>query len=891
VPDGALGKLAPPYFEFEPVATVASDRILASPIFPKLVSVCAPVGYGKTVLLSQLHRHASVRGLRALWLTLDDRDTDLRAVLDLIDLLGGPRDADADAVSAPPPSLDARVDRLVHRLADSAEPTVLFLDNLNFCDDARLALLMLRLVFASGPKLRIVVSSSRAIPVDTTRAKLQFGIAEVDMRQLGFDRPRVVELFARAGLQGLPDEVIETALARTEGWPAALRLLQVLISREGGAAAMQHFRGDDQDIAAVLTRQVLAGFEPQQVTYLVEIATLREFDAELAQAVTGQRAAAEWMKTLLERNVLIFRVERQPTDIGSGWLRMHTLLRQYLLTEGRQLPAERRRAILLAAARTLAAREDPERAIDYALEGSALEFASELLDRVARRVVSGGGWLARFKRWAEHLMAAGMPLGLESHAWYAWSLCFSNRFERARWSIERLVERLEQTPAPPDELRARVGVLQVLTAVFQDRLDDAIATATDWLAQDRAREPFDKAMVACAAAIGYMGQLDVDQAIRHLDAAQAAAARKPGSYGHTWVAVLKACVWLDAGEPRRADALLAGARADAVRTLGDQADIIGTIDLVQARAALDLGDTDRSRWHVAAGLDSATRHGIIETAVQGLSACIALWDGAAEGAFAPAAQEAVALSYPPRAQRLLVALQVRRLARLGRGDDAEEIARRHGLWLRNASTATSDREAVEAALARIELTALHAQTDRALTLIDRQLRQTPQRTRVREAIVLHLMAAELRHRLGDDRRALRHVALALALAAPRGLAGPFDEFGALMTALLSAFQPRDFGFTQSEEIALLQLLYRRFGAAGPATACAATAAPLDAPTPRERELLDLLERGLSNQQIADRSALSVTTVKWHLTNLYAKLGVRSRSAAVTRARALGQLTR
>jgi LuxR family maltose regulon positive regulatory protein len=63
-------------------------------------------------------------------------------------------------------------------------------------------------------------------------------------------------------------------------------------------------------------------------------------------------------------------------------------------------------------------------------------------------------------------------------------------------------------------------------------------------------------------------------------------------------------------------------------------------------------------------------------------------------------------------------------------------------------------------------------------------------------------------------------------------------------------------------------------------------AMLETPTPRELELLALIEAGLSNQQLADRLSLSVPTVKWHLYNLYNKLGVSSRAAALAKGRVL-----
>jgi LuxR family maltose regulon positive regulatory protein len=61
------------------------------------------------------------------------------------------------------------------------------------------------------------------------------------------------------------------------------------------------------------------------------------------------------------------------------------------------------------------------------------------------------------------------------------------------------------------------------------------------------------------------------------------------------------------------------------------------------------------------------------------------------------------------------------------------------------------------------------------------------------------------------------------------------------------------------------------------------------PTKREAELLVLMDVGLSNEQIADRTEASVNTIKWHLSNLYRKLGVSNRSAALARARVLNLL--
>jgi len=56
---------------------------------------------------------------------------------------------------------------------------------------------------------------------------------------------------------------------------------------------------------------------------------------------------------------------------------------------------------------------------------------------------------------------------------------------------------------------------------------------------------------------------------------------------------------------------------------------------------------------------------------------------------------------------------------------------------------------------------------------------------------------------------------------------------------------------------------------------------------REREILERLATGLSDQQIADELFLSLHTVKWYNRQIFNKLGVSSRTQAITKARAMG----
>ena len=59
---------------------------------------------------------------------------------------------------------------------------------------------------------------------------------------------------------------------------------------------------------------------------------------------------------------------------------------------------------------------------------------------------------------------------------------------------------------------------------------------------------------------------------------------------------------------------------------------------------------------------------------------------------------------------------------------------------------------------------------------------------------------------------------------------------------------------------------------------------------REIEVLQLIAEGLTNQEIATRLYLSLHTVKVHARNIYGKLGVKNRTHAVTKGKALGILS-
>jgi DNA-binding NarL/FixJ family response regulator len=103
--------------------------------------------------------------------------------------------------------------------------------------------------------------------------------------------------------------------------------------------------------------------------------------------------------------------------------------------------------------------------------------------------------------------------------------------------------------------------------------------------------------------------------------------------------------------------------------------------------------------------------------------------------------------------------------------------------------------------------------------------------------------------------------------------------------VLKHIDPRDLGGVLRQ--ALDGTVFQSAGIFADAGMAVAASAGL---TSKEHEILNLLSSGMSNQQIAIKLWVAEQTVKFHLTNIYRKLDVKNRTAAITKARSLGLIT-
>ncbi|NTW00580.1 MAG: hypothetical protein HGA19_04640, partial [Oscillochloris sp.] len=157
-------------------------------------------------------------------------------------------------------------------------------------------------------------------------------------------------------------------------------------------------------------------------------------------------------------------------------------------------------------------------------------------------------------------------------------------------------------------------------------------------------------------------------------------------------------------------------------------------------------------------------------------------------------------------------------------------------------------------------------------------------------VEIESLAALAAAAVGDTAAARATLLRVLTLAEPEGYLRTFVDVGEPLRALLN--DCRLSFASRADPVSRRTLAYidRILAAFPPAIAYPHLSLPValvEPLTPRELEVLTLVAAGMSNQDIADRLVVGISTVKKHINNIYGKLDVLSRTQALKRARELG----
>lgn len=867
-----------------------------------VVIIQAPAGYGKSTLMQQVQTASSARGILTGWLTLDESNNDVTRLYDDLQLvLNGILSDKADSVTIENQEhgVYGKVsahDRLLDQLVKIGKPITLFVDEFQHIVNRDVLKFFHDLLGKLPDWIRVVIGSRTIPDLRLTRHLLMERVLFLGIDRLNFSRDELASFLLEAELD-LTDAEMDAIYEKTEGWPAAIRLYRLSLEKSDIRRSLARFRGIEQgQLAEYLSENVLSLLPKETQKFLTETSLLTRMSAALCDHVTGRSDSADMLKALEWSGVFV-----RSLDPGRTWFQYHSLFAEVLTAQLRRQAPDRIQEIHSQAADWFRTHALHEQAIHHALAVGNGRLAASILETWSSQLVMSGK-LATILSWYKQI-----PLNvIKDHPRLVVRVAWAVAFQPQRRDQAELLGVLDEIKARNGEATA-VGqdVVRSMICFLRDDIAGAIAYSDRVNVHKRGLDDF--ASFELGATSLLRGQIalnkrEFDSARTYLLLGSTHGKRANAVFTVIAASAASAVKLIMQGHLQEAlQCLKDVSAADSVSL--DRSIALGSFAAVQIRALYEVNDLESALTLFEQAHDVIVGGAQLDFLALGFLAVVRLHDAADDRGRATSLleeAESIGLYHSwPRLVRLIDLERVRRALTYGEINKAASLASRifaddaflPDKWI----PSFEDTEDLQTCSARL---ALHEQRFAdALSVIASEERHAKRQGRVHRTIklmVLRTLAYELR---GDHGDALNSLQSALKLAAPGGYVRTFlDEGPAIMPVLARACDTlmtmaRHEGKVRSGDRSdrFLEVL---LSASAPQANRRHTAAAPDAGrreelSEREQQILGLLASGMSNKDIAESVCVSENTVKFHLKNVYSKLGVKSRVQAINLARGMG----
>ncbi|GAA1646519.1 LuxR C-terminal-related transcriptional regulator [Georgenia ruanii] len=861
-----------------------------------LTLVAAPAGFGKTTVLAQWLA-AAPAGRPVAWLSLDVRDNDpavfwtyvVAALQTAVDGIG------SEALSllrSAQGTTETVLAMLLNDLDELRRDVVLVLDDYHVLDAREVHDGMAFLVEHLPPHVHLVIAGRADPALPLARLRGRGELVEIRARDLRFTPDEAAAYLGQAMGLTLTARDVAALDERTEGWIAALQLAALsLRDRDDVAGFIAGFGGDDRYVVDYLAEEVLQRQPDDVRDFLLRTSVLSRLSGPLCDAVTGRAGGAATLEALERANLFLV-----PLDDRRRWYRYHHLfadvLHARLLGERPgEVPGLHRRA-----SEWYERNGDPAEAIRHALAGDDGARAADLVELALpglRRLRQE----ATLRRWLEALPDAEVRARPELSLTHAGTLLMLGELDGVEGRLrdaERWVDGAaaagEASAADAPRIRNVRGQIAVYRAA-QARMRGDVAGAMshaqrvlDLLGDDA---PLERGAAAGLLGLAHWATGDLEPA--HRSWAEAVANLERAGHHADTLGCTIALADISNAQGRLHEALASYERGLRVATTQGPSLLRGAADMHVGMSGvlIERNELDAARRHLRAGEELGDQAGLpqnrhrwrvamarIRAAEGDLDAALELLDDA-ERVY-------TADMFPD--VRPIPALRAR--LRLARGELGEALA-----WVRARALSVDDdlsylREFEHLTLARVLLARYTTDGDErslgeATVLLERLLRAAEEGRRTGSVLEVLVLRARVLQARGDGAAAQAALRRAITLAEPEGYVRVFADEGRPLVTVLRAVEKQ--GASRAYVRRLLAAAVPSAGGAAPQLI-----APL---SDRELDVLRLLRTDLSGPEIARELVVSLNTVRTHTKNVYAKLGVTSRRAAVRRAEELGLLPR
>ncbi|MED5546685.1 MAG: LuxR C-terminal-related transcriptional regulator [Pseudomonadota bacterium] len=711
---------------------------------------------------------------------------------------------------------------------------------------------------------RVVLASRNLPPIDWLSLQMS-GKAQV----VGVEDMRLGLGETSALLEGRvsgSDDLARRLHQDTAGWPAAaLAGVEILRSRDRGAdpaapllqgaAARGFFRTFVDDVLPA-----------DLVAFLSRCAVFDLLSKDLVEVAFGPRGAADFLRCRDEFMLFV------PSE-RDGFLKLPPALRRHFKRVHPVAPEDDAQA-LLATISWHEAQGLEDVAIDYLLRMDLAEEAARLLALHAPRIRRQQGDSPKMLGWLESVEHKGGYLGHELQLWYVRALAFSMRLDEAEARLERIVPQLAEGD---DAAMAFAERLRITVAARRGDAEQTRQLSQDWLDRWANDDALQAAGVAIMYALAHGYAFDERACRRMLLMARHYSTQSANEAGNVWAMGIEALTELDGGRAQLALDIIERAESHAQSACGRNSTVAKMLGLISATVQLELDNFEA----VKDGLDhgyATSSYGLPRlhiAAQEAMTASVEHSQGI-NAALLSVHQDGIHGWFYSHMGQLL---GVRMLIRAGRVEEASTRfdAVRDAMANRMDARMELDFQAVEAWLRFAHGDAAGAR-ELLLPLIDFAELHGQRRWMTS----LMLLRAACEWALGELGTARRCFSRAIAVAASGQLLRTVLDLEWALRAMIAHMVVDDQISTQSRHF--MANVMARMGMTPPEDA---EAAPLEKLTAREAEVLMALDSGMIARDIADRLDVSLCTLKWHIKNVYGKLGVRNRTGAITVARRFG----
>ncbi|MDW3714949.1 MULTISPECIES: LuxR C-terminal-related transcriptional regulator [unclassified Pseudomonas] len=870
------------------------QAVLAAHPHARLLLFSAPAGFGKTTALALLAEQRRAAGSAVAWFSLGKEDDNpSRFFQQLIKTLGAAvpglgTHASGFLQNTMQVPVAAVLESLLVELTGLEGPLLLVLDDLHLLSDAEIFGALGRLVKMAPAHFTLAIGSRSLPPMNLATLRAKGWLLEIGLDELRLTEEETRHYLDRSGL-ALDEATLAALHSQTEGWLIGVHLASLWLRHQPQASDQVLVMGGDQ--AAVGDYLLITVFEQLPADLqdaLLALGIASQLSGDLANALTGRNDGQALLERLETMQLFLL-----PLDRERQWYRFHHLFADFLRARLQSQDPERFRQLHFNASLWFTNHHMQNLAIEHACLAEDPEMLAALVDGCGLELINRGQ-LNQIYRWRQFVpddIAERYPTLILADVW---NRATELALPEANQMLDELLARWggAGVQAPLSDKYLAALAVKAAIALQKDDLDLCVNLARKVEGLLGQHEAFLEVAMLVIGALALVILAQPEQARRLLALAQQRNHFLEGRYLDMQLGNVEILLSLEQGQVKQAQLLHEQMRAQLMPLFGEKSRALALPVIIESLIAYQQGRLDgleeRLRWalnHVdvikpidiyAQGMLFLARiQRMQDKPKEALASLVLMQNLAARNQswrfyVQAVADEVTLILQEPATDRIKRAEL--RLKAVDWAKLAADYAKRGFnpvLWTQG--------------LIRVRLQQARGHYSEALHEINQLRAQLQPGWHGLQRLRLDLLAALSYQRLGYQERAQSLLVQCLLSAEREDVRSLFVEEGDAIRLLLQQLEA-------AERQPALQGFIRSLLAIWPGQDIRKSQDVLEEGlTDREREVVLLAAKGLSNEEIGQQLSLALGTVKWHLHNIYEKLKVRNRTQAIRRARELGLL--